>query len=83
MEENQDNNKVFAVMVVARQINGEYVFLRAEKAFRNASAADELLKNLKVQFTTSEGKPKPIRISTPKGDAECFCEVGAFELNVE
>jgi hypothetical protein len=77
------NKKLFAVMTIARQINGEYVFVRGEKAFTQASKADALLKQLKSQFATPEGKVKPVKISTPHGDAECFCEVGAFELEVE
>jgi glyoxylate utilization-related uncharacterized protein len=74
---------VFAVITVARQIEGEYVFIKTEKAFRQASKADELLKKLKAQYATSDGKIVPQLISTPNGDAECFCEVGAFELEIE
>ena len=73
---------IFAVITVARQIQGEYVFVKTEKAFKTAGKADALLKQLKKQYQTPEGKVKPIKIATPQGDAECFCEVGAFELEV-
>lgn len=73
---------VFAVITVARQLEGEYVFIKTEKAFRQASKADELLKKLKAQYSTSDGKVIPQLISTPNGNAECFCEVGVFELEL-
>jgi|TARA_Y100000034_G_C6773403_1_gene345145 hypothetical protein len=77
-----DKMKVFAVITVARQISGEYVFIRTEKAFEKASKADKLLKKLKSQYSNEDGTIKPIRIDTPQGTAECMCEVGAFELEV-
>lgn len=75
--------KVFAVITVARQIEGEYVFIKTEKAFKQAGKADELVKKLKQQYVTPEGKVIPQNISTPQGAAECACEVGAFELEIE
>ena len=75
--------KVFAVITVARQIDGEYVFVKAEKAFKKASQADELKNKLKAQFTTTDGKIKFQKISTPNGEADCFMEIGSFELEVE
>jgi hypothetical protein len=74
--------KIFAVITVARQINGEYVFVKSEKAFARASEADQLLKTLRSQYVTPSGEPKPVNLSTPNGDAACFCEVGAFELDL-
>jgi len=74
--------KVFAVITVARQISGEYVFIRTEKGFEKASKADKLLKKLKGQYSNEDGTVKPVRIDTPQGTAECLCEVGAFELEV-
>lgn len=83
MEDNQSHPKrVFAVITVARQLQGEYVFIKTEKAFTTAGKADTYLKKLKQQYTTLDGKVKPIKISTPQGEADCFCEVGAFELDV-
>lgn len=76
-------SKVFAVITVARQVEGEYVFIRTEKAFKSAQKADALLKGLKNQFVTPEGKWKPQQVSTPQGDAVCMCEVGVFEIEVD
>lgn len=73
---------LFAVITVARQIEGEYVFIKTEKAFRTAGKADALLKSLQQKYATPEGKIRPVKISTPHGEAECFCEVGAFEIEV-
>lgn len=75
--------KVFAVITVARQVEGEYVFIKTERAFKSAQKADALLKALKSQYTTPEGKWKPQQVSTPQGDAVCMCEVGVFEIEVD
>ena len=75
--------KVFAVITVARQLEGEYVFIKTEKAFRNAKQADALLKTLKSHYMTPEGKFNPQLIETKQGEATCQCEVGAFELDLE
>lgn len=75
--------KIFCVITVARQVDGEYVFIKTEKGFLNSEKADAYLKNIKNQFVTQEGKWKPQLISTPNGDAMCQCEVGVFEIEVE
>lgn len=75
--------KIFAVITVARQVEGEYVFIKTEKAFKSAQKADALLKALKNQYTTPDGKWRPQQVSTPQGDAVCMCEVGVFEIDVD
>jgi len=75
--------KVFAVITVARQVEGEYVFIKTEKAFKSAQKADELLKSLKAQYVNPDGKWKPQQVSTPQGDAVCMCEAGVFEIEVD
>jgi len=74
--------QVFAVITVARQIEGEYIAIRTDKAFKRASHADAELKKLKEQFTAPDGKINPQNITTPQGDIECFCEVGVFEIEI-
>lgn len=75
--------KIFAVITVARQVEGEYVFIRTEKAFKSAQKADALLKGLKNQFATPDGKWRPQQVSTPQGEVVCMCEVGVFEIDVD
>jgi hypothetical protein len=79
----ENNMKIFAVITVARQDQGEYICIRTEKAFTQASKADDLLKQLKKQYLDNEGKTKGVRIDTPSGPLDCVCEVGAFEIEVE
>ena len=79
----KEPSKVFAVITVARQVEGEYVFIKTEKAFRSAKKADDLLKRLKLQYTTADGKFNPQIIETAQGKATCQCEVGAFEIDLE
>jgi hypothetical protein len=75
--------KLFAVVTVARQVEGEYVFVKTERAFKSAQKADALLKGLKTQYVTPDGKWKPQQVSTPQGDAVCMCEAGVFEIEVD
>jgi len=75
--------KIFAVITVARQVEGEYVFIKTERAFKSAQKADALLKSLKTQYATLDGKWKPQQVSTPQGDAVCMCEAGVFEIEVD
>ena len=67
--------KIYAVITVGRQVDGEYVFIKTEKAFKSAQKADDLLKSLKSQFVTDDGKWRPQTISTSQGEATCQCEV--------
>jgi len=67
--------KVFAIISIARQVDGEYVVVKAEKAFKQASKADEYAKSLAKRYTES--------IPTPSGPMACICERGVFELDVD
>lgn len=75
--------KFYALITVGRQVDGEYVFIKTEKAFKSAQKADAMLKILKAQYVTEDGKWKPQVISTSQGDATCQCEVGVFEIEVD
>lgn len=78
-----DKERIYVVMTVARQIQGDYTFIRAAGAFKRASKADELVKKIAKDFVDENGKAKTVSVSTPQGNAICFCEVGAFELELE
>lgn len=67
--------KVFAVISVARQVEGEYVVVKVEKAYLQASKADEYAKSLSRAYTES--------IPTATGPIQCVCERGVFEMDVE
>jgi len=69
--------KVFAVLTVARQIDGEYIFVKTEKGFKELVLAEAHIQTLKKQFTEA------VVLNTPHGDVPCRCEVGIFELEVE
>ena len=68
-------SKVFCIISVARQVDGEYVVVKIEKAFTQASKADEYAKGLAVRYAES--------ISTPSGIIACVCERGVFEIDVD
>lgn len=67
--------KIFAIISVARQVDGEYVVVKAEKAFKQASKADEYAKSLAKRYTES--------IPTPSGLIACICERGVFEMEID
>ena len=72
--------KKFIVLTIARQVDGEYVFVKTEKLFHEAKNADALMKKLKGEYVAPDGRAKSVELSTPQGAAVCQCEVGAFEV---
>lgn len=77
-------DNLFIAMVLGRQIDGEYVFARAERVFKQASKADSFAKTLKNDFCTADGKAKPISITAPDGTtATCMCEVAVFPVEFD
>jgi hypothetical protein len=75
--------EIHVVITVARQVEGEYVFIKTEKAFFSSRKADDLLRQLKSKYATEDGKWKPQLISTANGEATCQCEVGIFSVALE
>ena len=75
--------KAYAIITVARQVEGEYVFIKTEKAFLSVEKADKHLKQIKSSLLTEDGKWKPQLISTPNGEAICQSEVGIFEIEID
>lgn len=74
--------KSYAIFLVARQVGGEYVFIRFEKAFKSSEKANAYLQTLKSQYTQGD-KNIPVKIMTPNGEVECMCEVGVFDIITE
>ena len=68
-----DLESVFVVLSIARQIDGEYIFVKSEKAFRTPQKANELLQILKGQYT-KDGQLLPVNLMTPHGEVQChYC----------
>jgi len=67
--------KIFAIVSVARQVDGEMCVIKMEKAFQQASKADDYANSLSKRYTES--------ISTPHGPIACVCERGVFEIELE
>jgi hypothetical protein len=66
---------VHIITNVARQVEGDYIFVQVEKAFSDKAKADEYLKS-QVKYTTRQ-------IDTPAGPVECLVERGLLEIEVE
>lgn len=67
--------KVYAIVTIARQVDGEYCLVKVEKAFTKAARADEEAKKLARNYAET--------ISTPNGMIPCVCERGVFEIEVD
>jgi hypothetical protein len=68
--------------MIARQIDGEYVFVKCEKSFYLKETADSYVNNLKEQYTKN-GVPTSVKIMTPNGEVECFVDISIFEVKPE
>lgn len=71
--------KVFLVLLIARQIYGEWILAMPQKVFDSPEKADELLKELKSQYIKN-GEAVPTSIKTEFGEVVCFCEVAVHEI---
>jgi hypothetical protein len=67
--------KIYAIMSVARQVQGEYCVVKAEKAFKDETKAAAYANALAKRYAET--------ITTSAGPIECVCERGVFELDVE
>ena len=67
--------KLFAVISVARQVEGEYIVIKPEKVYRDASKAEKYVNQLAKNYAET--------IQTPTGIVQCLCTRGVFELEVE
>jgi len=67
--------KIFFVATVGRQIEGELVIIRFERAFKQASKAEEFAKQLAKVYTET--------IKTEHGPVELYCERGVHEAELE
>jgi hypothetical protein len=68
--------KIYTIINIARQINGPLYFVMVEKAFKEASDAQNYLKNLKAS-------PIETRV-TPNGESiQCEIDRGVSEIELE
>ncbi len=67
--------KAWIIATIARQVEGEYVFVKIEKGYTSAGKAESDV-NAKAKITT-EG------IMTPQGAVNCVCERGVFEVEID
>ena len=73
---------IYCVLSIARQIDGEYILVKTEKAFKTPERAEAFLNELKDQYV-KDGKMLPVTYATPHGDVVCRCELGVFQTVVE
>ncbi len=74
--------KIYIVITVARQVEGDFIVLRTEKGFKQASDADALVAKLTNDYKTADDKLKLFNISSGGQSIECYCSVGKFEVEV-
>ena len=74
---------VHAVVTVARQIEGEYIFIMSEKGSMDRQKAEAMREEMKRQYVDAAGKIKTVHIKTPQGEADCYCEVGIYDIEID
>jgi hypothetical protein len=67
--------KAFAIISIARQVDGEYCIIKIEKAYKDPNLAESYAKSLSKKYAES--------IQTPNGSVDCVCERGIFEIDIE
>ena len=74
--------KINIVTSIARQVDGEYVFLKIEGAFADVTKADFFIQELKKNMT-KDGKIVPVMLNVNNEKIECIMEIGKFEIELE
>jgi hypothetical protein len=74
--------EISIVISVARQISGEYVFVKPEKAFFDRQKANLFVEEMKNNVSIN-GKTSPVLIDVGNEKIECYMELGIFDLKVE
>lgn len=67
--------KVYVILSVARQVDGEIVVVKPELAFKSRDRAEAEAGKLAKQYAET--------VSTPTGPTQCVCTRGVFEVQVE
>jgi len=67
--------KIFCVVTIARQLEGDILSVKFEKAFLQASKADDYAKSLATNYTEN--------VSTPNGMIQFVCQRAVYDIDVE
>lgn len=73
--ESSNQKKIWVIVTVARQVEGEYIQIKFEKAYLQASKADEYVKELAKVYTETVTVPGV-------GPVDFLCERGVHELEI-
>lgn len=74
--------KISVVTSIARQIDGEYVFIKVEKAFTQSDKANLFMNSMKNSLLNN-GKNKSVTLTVDNQQIECLIEIGLFEVELE
>jgi hypothetical protein len=75
--------KIYVVFIAARQINGEYIAIKTEKAFKTSAEAEAMLKKMKPSLVMPDNTPRAMKVSTPFGELECQAEIAVHEVELQ
>ena len=68
--------KTFIIVNVARQINGEFIFVRVEKAFKDLKKAEDYLNSVEKNY-------KDVVQNSSGFSVECMSSRGIFDVEIE
>lgn len=66
---------IYVILSVARQVQGEFLLVKSEKAFSDKNKAEEFYNQLIKKYTEE--------IETPSGKIKCVCERAIFEMEMD
>ncbi len=67
--------KAYAIISIARQVDGEYCIVKVDGAYKERNRAQSLAEGLAKRYAET--------IQTASGPIQCVCERGVFELDIE
>lgn len=74
--------KLYVINSIARQIDGEYIFIKTEKVFTKSDKAEVFMNSMKNSLLDN-GKSKSVTLTVDNQQIECLIEIGLFEAELE
>lgn len=74
---------IWVLISVARQIDGDFVLVKVEKACQTEDKAKEILAQLQKDYMEPNGSPKKIKITTEYGEVACQIVLSVMKTNIE
>lgn len=82
IECDENNKNFFALFNVAKQVDGEFIFVRLEKCCVTKEECANYYAMLLDSLKDAQGVVSAVNLVTPHGNVSCLCEFGIYEINL-